>query len=72
MQQLLGDELYWDAELVLKKEDVPATRLGRRTGNGPRLGWVSWLGAQPRARDAADVRIDGDAPPQQSLTGVAS
>lgn len=57
MQQLLGDELEWDAELVLEKAQVPPTRLGQREGNAPRLGWASWLGTTPRARDAADVRI---------------
>ena len=60
MLQLLGDELEWDAQLQLRKEEVPATRLGGRAGNGPRLGWVSWLGQRPRARDAADVRIRGE------------
>jgi len=63
MSQLTGDELYWDAQLVLKKAEVPPTRLGRARGNAPRLGWVSWLGARPRAADAAEVRIDGDMPP---------
>lgn len=62
MQQLLGDELYWDAELILQKEELPPARLGTLKGNAPRLGWVSWLGRERRARDAADVRIDGDAP----------
>ena len=57
MQQLLGDELEWDAELVLEKKQVPPTRLGDARGNGPRLGWVSWLGERARSRDAADVRI---------------
>jgi type VI secretion system protein ImpH len=57
MQQLLGDELAWDAQLILHKEDVPPTRLGTHSGNAPRLGWVSWVGQRPRARDAADVRI---------------
>ena len=61
MQQLLGDELFWDAELILKKDEVPSTRLGQQAGNAPRLGWVSWLGQRPRARDAADLRIDGAA-----------
>lgn len=73
MQQLLGDELHWDAQLVLQKEDVPPTRLGATRGNAPRLGWVSWLGAQARQRDAADVRIDGDARlSSPALHGVAS
>ncbi|WPH16741.1 type VI secretion system baseplate subunit TssG [Variovorax paradoxus] len=57
MQQLLGDELEWDAELVLETTQVPATRLGQAKGNAPRLGWVSWLGQRTRAKDAADVRI---------------
>ena len=57
MLQLLGNELFWDAALVLKKEQVPPMRLGCRTGNAPRLGWVAWLGQQPRTHDAADVRV---------------
>jgi len=57
MQQLLGDELEWDAELVLEKQQVPPTRLGGAKGNSPRLGWVSWLGQSARSRNAADVRI---------------
>lgn len=57
MRQLLGDELEWDAELVLKKEEVPPTRLGAPGGQAPRLGWVSWLGDRPRARDARDVKV---------------
>lgn len=71
MQQLLGDELHWDAQLILQKEEVPPTRLGARRGNSPRLGWVSWLGACERGRDAADVRIDGDAPLPQHLAAAA-
>ena len=62
MQQLLGDELEWDAELVLEQQEVPATRLGQTLGgNAPRLGWVSWLGQRTRTRDAADVRVRRDA-----------
>ncbi|RZL65906.1 MAG: type VI secretion system baseplate subunit TssG [Variovorax sp.] len=57
MQQLLGDELEWDAELILTKQQVPPTRLGQQRGNAPRLGWVSWLGQHGRTQDAADVRI---------------
>ena len=71
MQQLLGDELHWDAQLVLCKDEVPPTRLGGHLGNAPRLGWVSWLGSRPRARDAADVRIDGDAPLPSSSSVAA-
>ncbi|VWX55978.1 Type VI secretion system protein ImpH [Burkholderiales bacterium 8X] len=61
LQQLLGDELYWDAQLALEKRQVPPTRLGALHGNAPRLGWVSWLGQQSRSRDGDELRIDGDA-----------
>ncbi len=57
MQQLLGDELEWDAQLALQGAQVPPTRLGQAKGNAPRLGWIAWLGQRPRSRDAADVRI---------------
>lgn len=61
MQQLLGDELEWDAELILEKQQVPPTRLGQQRGNAPRLGWAAWLGERGRVRDAADVRIGSQA-----------
>ncbi|RYY60493.1 MAG: type VI secretion system baseplate subunit TssG, partial [Comamonadaceae bacterium] len=61
MQQLLGDELEWDAELILEKRQVPPTRLGQLRGNAPRLGWVSWLGERARAGNAADVRVSSQA-----------
>jgi type VI secretion system protein ImpH len=62
MSQLLGDELEWDAELVLQKEQVPPARLGQHQGNAPRLGWIAWLGERTRTRDAADVRIASRTP----------
>lgn len=60
MQQLLGNELEWDAELILQQAKVPVTRLGTQGGNAPRLGWISWLGERPRNRDAANVRVSCD------------
>lgn len=59
MQQLLGDALAWDGQLVLCPAEVPPTRLGTRRGSGPRLGWESWLGARPHARPAQGLRIVG-------------
>jgi type VI secretion system protein ImpH len=73
MLQLLSDELFWDASLILRRQEVPPTRLGERAGNAPRLGWVSWLGARPRSRDADDVRIagpsQGDVSPAMEAAG---
>jgi type VI secretion system protein ImpH len=53
MQQLLGDEYDWDAQLVLTDSEVPVTRLGR----GSHLGWSSWVGQRNRTRHATDVLI---------------
>jgi type VI secretion system protein ImpH len=55
MKQLLGDEYYWDALLVLREKEVPATRLG----GASTLGWTSWLGNRHRYKHAADVVIPG-------------
>ncbi|WP_225782375.1 type VI secretion system baseplate subunit TssG [Xenophilus sp. Marseille-Q4582] len=64
MRQLVGEALDWDAELVLRQDEVPPTQLGAGASPGPaahasRLGWTSWLGHRPRTRDARDVRISG-------------
>jgi type VI secretion system protein ImpH len=55
MQQLLGDEYYWDALLVLREKEVPPTRLGAAS----KLGWTSWMGNRNRHQHAADVSIPG-------------
>lgn len=72
MQQLLGGELQWDAQLILARDEVPPTRLGQHQGNAPCLGWVSWLGAQPRQCHAADVRMGARARPHFENTRAAS
>jgi type VI secretion system protein ImpH len=45
-----GDELWWDLNVILRREDVPATRLDRRCG----LGRTTWLLSGEAARDADD------------------
>jgi type VI secretion system protein ImpH len=47
-------ELEWDAGLVLRRSEVPRTRLGRYG----RLGWTTWLGSRRMERDADDLRLD--------------
>ena len=46
-----GDELFWEAQLVLRSEDVPECRLG----GGARLGWSTWLGRTGAGRDIDDL-----------------
>ena len=54
VRHYLGDELAWDARLVLRREQVPPTRPGRCG----RLGWTTWLGTQPHRADAGDLLLD--------------
>ena len=47
----VGDELTWDAQLVLDKNEVPKSQLGK----AGRLGWTTWLQTKPFSRDAEDL-----------------
>lgn len=45
-----GDELWWDLNVILRREDVPATRLDARCG----LGRTTWLLSGDATEDADD------------------
>ncbi len=49
-----GDELIWDVNLVLKKEETPALQLGV----GSYLGWNTWLIQNKPSKDADDLCLD--------------
>jgi type VI secretion system protein ImpH len=51
VRQYVGEELTWDALLVLLKEEVPKTQLGK----AGRLGWTTWLKTKPFEKDAEDL-----------------
>jgi len=48
-------QYFWDAQLILKAEEVPETRLGQ----AGLLGWTTWLKSQPFTRDADNLVVDG-------------
>lgn len=50
----VGPTLDFDVLPVLKKEEVPETRLGLGT-NASRLGWDTWVHGLPYPRDAKDA-----------------
>ena len=50
----VSEEFFWDAQLVLKKDEVPATTLGGSSA----LGWTSWLKSVPMTRDADDLILN--------------
>jgi type VI secretion system protein ImpH len=54
VRNYIGDELVWDVNLVLKREQVPGTRLDGQTG----LGWTSWLGDRHESADADDLMLN--------------
>jgi type VI secretion system protein ImpH len=54
VRNYVGDELAWDLQLILRREEVPELRLGEAA----RLGWTSWLGTRESERDADDVILD--------------
>jgi type VI secretion system protein ImpH len=49
-----GDELAWDLQLVLRRDEVPAATLG----TGHALGWSCWLGRHADERPADDLHLD--------------
>lgn len=56
VRQWVGLEFAWDLQLLLARQDVPAMRLGGRSG--AMLGRTAWLGHYRHAHDAGDLIID--------------
>ena len=52
-----GDVLAWDVQFVLRRREVPDTRLGQ----AGRLGWTTWLKPRRSLQDAADLVLDASA-----------
>jgi type VI secretion system protein ImpH len=49
----VGFEFNWDINVILKKNEVPSTQLGKYG----QLGWTSWLQAGIRTTDANDLYV---------------
>jgi type VI secretion system protein ImpH len=49
-----GDELSWDVNLELKKQQVPQAQLNGQFN----LGWTTWLGERPHHNDADDLILN--------------
>ncbi len=66
VRNYIGDEMVWDARLVLKSRQVPVELAlgvpenpGKSSMNGEaRLGWTTWLGPRQRANDADDLTLN--------------
>jgi type VI secretion system protein ImpH len=54
VRNYVGLTLDWDVRLILKKEEMPALRLGGAT----RVGWSTWLASAPARRDPDHMLIN--------------
>jgi type VI secretion system protein ImpH len=60
-----GPDLDFDVQVVLRREDVPACRLGGDPDDASRLGWNTWIHSQEMEADAEDAVFQpADAPSQ--------
>lgn len=53
------DEVDFEVQLILKKDEVPSCELGAESGIAPRLGWTSWAKTQALSKDASDTILRG-------------
>lgn len=51
VKNYVGITLRWNAQLVLKREEIPSLQLGRQG----KLGWSTWLANRKPQRDADDL-----------------
>jgi type VI secretion system protein ImpH len=51
----LNDQLDFELQLVLRREDTPRCQLGERGPTAPRLGWVTWAKTAPLTRDPGET-----------------
>lgn len=50
-----GDELDFEAQLILRKEETPPCELGGTDGPVPQLGWLSWAKTKPLQTDPSQT-----------------
>lgn len=53
-----GNEFDFEAQLVLKRGEVPDCELGREDETAPRLGWLTWSKTLPMGRDPGDTVLE--------------
>lgn len=53
-----NEELDFEVQLILKREEVPSCEVGSVSGQGPRLGWVTWLKSVPMGSDPGDTVLN--------------
>ena len=54
MKNYVGLVMDWEAQIVVRREEVNPMQLGQNC----QLGWVSWLVKDPPARDPDDAVLE--------------
>jgi type VI secretion system protein ImpH len=65
VRQYIGLEFKWDADLLLRADEVPRAQLGGRE----RLGWTTWLNLRDSNEPARDLRLNPERDGQRFLQG---
>lgn len=56
LRMFSGDNIEYEIQLILKREEVPGCELGSNEQNGLQLGWFTWMKNQPHFnRDPGDT-----------------
>ena len=55
VRMFAGDELDFEVQLILRRQDVPACELGTAGEASPQLGWLSWSKTQPVDRNPSET-----------------
>jgi type VI secretion system protein ImpH len=50
-----GDEIDFEVQLILKRDEVPACELSSTGELAPQLGWSTWVRTTPMGRDPGDT-----------------
>ena len=50
-----GEEIDFEVQLILKREEVPVCELDEVVAVVPQLGWLSWVKSAPMTRDPEDT-----------------
>ena len=53
-----GGEYDMEVQLILRKQEVPVCELRPLDGDGPQLGWTSWIKSADFTRDAQETILD--------------
>jgi type VI secretion system protein ImpH len=53
-----GGEFDVEVQLILRRQDVPACELKPQDGDGPQLGWTSWMKSAEFLHDAGETVLE--------------